>query len=54
MAEWWPFWILSMKKLSWVIPYILFAIHRPDILLFFSYVNITKLLKFKMAAKQPF
>ena len=37
--------------------YILFYIHDPAILLkplFLSYVSITKLLKFKMAAKLPF
>ena len=35
-------------------PYILFYNHGPAILLFSSYVNITKLLKFKMAAKRSF
>ena len=36
-------------------PYILFHIHGLAILLFFfSYVNITKLLIFKKAAKQSF
>ena len=34
--------------------YIFFYIHGPAILHFLSYVNITKLLKFKMAAKLPF
>ena len=35
--------------------YIMFYIHGPVILHFFlSYVNITKLLKFKMATIQPF
>ena len=33
--------------------YVLFYIHGPAILLFFSYINITKLLKFKMAATRP-
>ena len=35
-------------------PYILFHIHGPAILHFFSYLNITKLFIFKMATKQPF
>ena len=34
--------------------YILFYIHGPAILLFFSWINITKSLKFKMATKRPF
>ena len=34
--------------------YILFYIHGPAIWYLFSYLNITKLLKFKMAAKRPF
>ena len=33
-------------------PYILFYIHGPAILHFFRYVNITKLKKFKMAARR--
>ena len=33
--------------------YILFHIHGPAILHFFSYLNITKLFIFKMATKQP-
>ena len=34
--------------------YILFHIYGSAILHFFSYVNSTKLLKFKMATKRPF
>ena len=34
--------------------YILFYIHGPAILLFFSYIKITQLLKFKMATRRPF
>ena len=35
-------------------PYILFYIHGPAILHFLSYLNSTKLLKFKMATKRLF
>ena len=38
-----------------VSPHVLFYMHGPIILLcFLSYVNITKLLKFKIATKRPF
>ena len=35
-------------------PSILFYIHDPAILHFLSHLNISKLIKFKMAAKRPF
>ena len=35
-------------------PSILFYIHGPANLYFLGHLNITKLLKFKMAAKRPF
>ena len=54
-----PFWILILRKLSWVIlvkPYIFVFIHGVDIShCFMSYVNITKLLKnghFEIACSQ--
>ena len=38
-----------------VSPHILFYMHGPAFFaLFLRYVNITKFLKFKMAAKRPF
>ena len=46
--------ILLVRNLSWIVlAYILFYIHGPAIFNFFElrYVNITKLLEYKMAAK---
>ena len=48
MADWRPLGFLCVR------PYILFHIHGPAIKHFFSYVNITQLLKLKLAAERQF
>ena len=58
MADWRPFWILLVRNLSLVIivcdfPFC-FIFMVQLFCIFWGFLNITKLLKFKMAAKRPF
>ena len=58
MADWRPFWILLVRNLAWAIivwdvPFhFIFMVQL--FCIFLSHLNITKLLKFKMAAKRHF
>ena len=58
MADWRPFWISLVRNLSLVIIVCDFSfcyIFMVQLFcIFFSHLNITKLLKFKMVAKRPF
>ena len=52
MTARWPFWILFLRNLSLSYPCIYFVLYSwsSHFALFLSYINITKLLKFKKAA----
>ena len=58
MADWRPFWILLVRNLSWVIivrdllSCFIFMVQL--FCIFLNHLNITKTLKFEMAAKRPF